>query len=247
MLRDGSRGAREGSVYGSFDAAGVGCGGGPGVLSLRRSDAGELSLLGRDGLVGVLGDIERMVNRLAGYRVEAVGALEALSDSGAAPDATPHLTLRDAAGVSDREARQMLRAADALAYALAGITHTDADAQAVAEFIARTRTRPRPNANNQPNTAPPRKKQPGPTQPRTVQPGPTQPGTTQPGATQPSRTESGATQPGATQPGRENSGIPAPLPARSDEPPDQMRWQPLTSRVGRPKAGKSARANAKRR
>ena len=107
--------ARVGSGGGSVDAVGVvgvGVGGGvSGVLSLRRLGAGELLLLGREGLVGVLGDIERMVNRLAGYRVEAVGALEALSDSGAAPDATPHLTLREAAGVSDREARQMLRAA----------------------------------------------------------------------------------------------------------------------------------------
>ena len=141
MLRDGSRGtpedsvdgvggvsgvvstadvagvpagvARVGSGGGSVDAVGVvGVGGGvSGVLSLRRLGAGELLLLGREGLVGVLGDIERMVNRLAGYRVEAVGALEALSDSGAAPDATPHLTLREAAGVSDREARQMLRVA----------------------------------------------------------------------------------------------------------------------------------------
>ena len=80
-------------------------------LSLSRKDAGALAELGRDGLLGVLGDIERLANRLAGYRAEVLGALEVLSQSGAAPDASPHLSLRDAAGVSERDARRMLRAA----------------------------------------------------------------------------------------------------------------------------------------
>jgi len=67
--------------------------------------------LGQDELLGVLGDIERVANRLAGYRAEVLGALDALSRSGAAPDAAPHLSLRDAAGVSERDARRMVRAA----------------------------------------------------------------------------------------------------------------------------------------
>ena len=79
---------------------------------LRRLDAAGLAGLGREGLLGVLSDIERLSNRLAGYRAEALGALDALSRSGAAPDALPHLTLRDAAGVSERDARRMVRAAE---------------------------------------------------------------------------------------------------------------------------------------
>ena len=79
---------------------------------LRRLDAAGLAGLGRAGLLGVLSDIERLSNRLAGYRAEALGALDALSRSGAAPDALPHLTLRDAAGVSERDARRMIRAGE---------------------------------------------------------------------------------------------------------------------------------------
>ena len=82
------------------------------VLSLRRLGRDELALSGRDGLLGVLGDIERLANRLAGYRVEVLDALGALSRTGAAPDAAPHLSLRDAAGVSERQARQMVRVAE---------------------------------------------------------------------------------------------------------------------------------------
>ena len=77
-----------------------------------RLSAGALAGLGRDALLGVLGDIERVANRLAGYRAEVLGALDALSRSGAAPDASPHLSLRDAAGVSERDARRMVRGAE---------------------------------------------------------------------------------------------------------------------------------------
>jgi len=84
----------------------------PELLSLCRLSAGALAGLGRDALLGVLGDIERVANRLAGYRAEVLGALDALSRSGAAPDAAPHLSLRDAAGVSEREARRMVRGAE---------------------------------------------------------------------------------------------------------------------------------------
>ena len=105
MLSDGSDEARP---------TGIGGRGGDRValLSLRRLGRGELALSGRDGLLGVLDGIERLANQLAGYRVEVLDALEALSRSGAAPDASPHLSLRDAAGVSEREARQMVRIAD---------------------------------------------------------------------------------------------------------------------------------------
>ena len=80
-------------------------------LSLRRLSAAALAGLGRDELTGVLGDIERVANCLAGYRAEVLGALDVLNESGTAPDATPHLSLRDAAGVSERDARRMVRAA----------------------------------------------------------------------------------------------------------------------------------------
>ena len=83
----------------------------PGVLRLRRLDRGELSLLCRDELVNVLGDIGRLVNQSAGYEVDVLGALEALSHSGVAPDAVPHQTLRDAAGISERDARRASRIA----------------------------------------------------------------------------------------------------------------------------------------
>ena len=81
-------------------------------LSLPRLSAEALAGLGRDELTGVLGDIERLANRLAGYRAEVLGALEVLNQTGEAPDPTPYLTLRDAAGVSERDARQMIRAAE---------------------------------------------------------------------------------------------------------------------------------------
>ena len=80
-------------------------------MSLCRLSGEALAGLGREGLLGVLGDIERVANRLAGYRAEVLGALDALSRSGVAPDVAPHLSLRDAAGVSERDARRMVRAA----------------------------------------------------------------------------------------------------------------------------------------
>lgn len=83
-----------------------------GPLSLIRLSAAALAGLGRGELLGVLSDIERLTNRLAGYRAEVLGALEVLNESGVAPDASPHLSLRDAAGVSERDARRMLRAAE---------------------------------------------------------------------------------------------------------------------------------------
>ncbi len=82
-----------------------------GSLSLCRLSAGALAGLGREELLGVLGDIERLVNQAVGYRAEVLGALEVLSQSGVAPDVAPHLSLRDAAGVSERDARRMVRAA----------------------------------------------------------------------------------------------------------------------------------------
>ena len=84
----------------------------PGSLLLPRLSAAALAGFGRDELLGVLGDIERLANRLAGYRAEVLGALEVLSQTGDAPDSTPYLTLRDAAGVSERDARRMVRAAE---------------------------------------------------------------------------------------------------------------------------------------
>ena len=82
------------------------------ALSLTRLSAAALAGLGRGELLSVLSDIERQANRLAGYRAEVLGAFDALNQSGAAPDASPHLSLRDAAGVSERDARRMLRAAE---------------------------------------------------------------------------------------------------------------------------------------
>ncbi len=79
---------------------------------MPRLSAGALAGLGRDELLGVLGDIERLANRLAGYRAEVLGALEVLNQSGVAPDAAPCLSLRNAAGVSERDARQMVRSAE---------------------------------------------------------------------------------------------------------------------------------------
>ena len=82
------------------------------ALSLTRLSAGALAGLGRGELLRVLGDIERLANRLAGYRAEVLGALDVLSESGVAPDVSPHLSLREAAGVSERDARRMVRAAE---------------------------------------------------------------------------------------------------------------------------------------
>ncbi len=82
------------------------------LLSLTRLSAAVLVGLGRSELLSVLSDIERLTNRLDGYRAEVLGALDALNQSGAAPDASPHLSLRDATGVSERDARRMLRAAE---------------------------------------------------------------------------------------------------------------------------------------
>ena len=142
MLRDGSGGARragsagERSSVGTGDVAASGDGGagadgvrrcdgscagpavdavvgdGPSALALRRLDAARLGRLCRDELVGLLGDIERLANQVAGYRAEVLGALDALSRSGAAPDIAPHLSLRDATGVSERDARRMTRVAE---------------------------------------------------------------------------------------------------------------------------------------
>lgn len=120
MLRDGSDGARErgnasaGASDGADDVsarAGDGADGESMLLRLRRLSGAELGLLSRGELTAVLEGIERLVNRLAGYRAEVLGALDGLSRSGAAPDAAPHQTLRDAAGISDRDARRLVRAA----------------------------------------------------------------------------------------------------------------------------------------
>ncbi|MCY3585071.1 MAG: DUF222 domain-containing protein [Acidimicrobiaceae bacterium] len=103
MLRNGSGGAGQAGEAGTGDAE---------LLSLPRLSGDALAGLGREGLLGVLGDIERVANRLAGYRAGVLGALDALSRSGAAPDASPHLSLRDAAGVSERDARRIVRGAE---------------------------------------------------------------------------------------------------------------------------------------
>lgn len=81
-------------------------------LSVCRLSRGELALLGRGDLMSVLDDIERMTNRLAGYRVEVLDALGQMSRAGIAPDPSPHLSLRDATGVSERDARRMVRVAE---------------------------------------------------------------------------------------------------------------------------------------
>ncbi len=107
MLRDGSDGAKRSDIAACgavSDAAES--------LAMPRLSAGALAGLGRDELLGVLGGIERLANRLAGYRAEVLGALEVLSQSGVAADVSPHLSLRDAAGVSERDARRMVRAAE---------------------------------------------------------------------------------------------------------------------------------------
>ena len=107
MLKDGSDGAKRSDIAACgavSDAAES--------LAMPRLSARALAGLGRDELLGVLSGIERLANRLAGYRAEVLGALEVLSQSGVAPDVSPHLSLRDAAGVSERDARRMVRAAE---------------------------------------------------------------------------------------------------------------------------------------
>ena len=107
MLRGGSEGARR-----SDSAAGLAVPDTAESLAMPRLSAAALAELGRDELLSVLGDIERLANRLAGYRAEVLGALDVLNQPGVAPDASPHLSLRDAAGVSERDARRMIRAAE---------------------------------------------------------------------------------------------------------------------------------------
>lgn len=127
MLKDGSGGVRRSGDAGASGAAvdapaelittnhtpaGHAVPDPSGPLSLRRLSGESLVGLRRDELLVVLGDIERLANRLAGYRAKVLGALDVLNQSGVAPDAVPHLTLRDAAGVSERDARRMVRAAE---------------------------------------------------------------------------------------------------------------------------------------
>ncbi|MYA26092.1 MAG: DUF222 domain-containing protein [Acidimicrobiales bacterium] len=132
MLRNGSDGARrsddagalgaaDGAVdtsadgpadYISPNAVGRALPDPPESLVMPRLSAGALAGLEQGELLSLLGDIERLANRLAGYRTEVLDALDALNQSGAAPDASPHLSLRDAARVSERDARRMVRAAE---------------------------------------------------------------------------------------------------------------------------------------
>ena len=74
MLKNGSGGTRRpgsGDAVRPDGASGGGgsmkCDGPSVMLSLRRLDAGELAGLDRSELEAVLGDIERVANRLAGY------------------------------------------------------------------------------------------------------------------------------------------------------------------------------------
>ncbi len=85
---------------------------GVGLLELRCLDAAELAGLARHGLLDVLGDIQRFVNQAAGYRARVLGALDQLGSDGRAPEVSPHMALRDATGISEREARQITRTAD---------------------------------------------------------------------------------------------------------------------------------------
>lgn len=101
MLRDGPSGTRR-----------VGDGGVTDVLTLRRLGAVGLAELGRDELMSELRDIERLANRLAGYRAEILGALDQLDRSGAAPDAAPYLSLREATGVSESDARRLVQSGE---------------------------------------------------------------------------------------------------------------------------------------
>ncbi len=85
---------------------------GVGLLSLNRLDAADLASLGRRELLGVLGDIQRFVNQATGYRAKVLGALELLEGHGRVPEASPHIALREATGVSERDARRITRTAD---------------------------------------------------------------------------------------------------------------------------------------
>ncbi|MCY4517235.1 MAG: DUF222 domain-containing protein [Acidimicrobiaceae bacterium] len=107
MLKDAESGAKQTSSTPAHASRGASWG----VHGLRRLGAAELAGLCRGELESVLGDIERVVNRLAGYRVEVLGALDALNATGAGPDGGVHQALRDAAGVSQRDARRMVRIA----------------------------------------------------------------------------------------------------------------------------------------
>ncbi len=82
-----------------------------GVLVLRRLDAAGLAGLERGELLGVLGDIQRHENQTAGYRIEVLSALDQLDSHGRVPDVSPHVELREATGVSERDARRITRAA----------------------------------------------------------------------------------------------------------------------------------------
>ncbi len=81
------------------------------VLVLRRLDAGGLAGLERGELLGVLGDIQRHENQTAGYRIEVLSALDQLDSHGRVPDVSPHVELREATGVSERDARRITRTA----------------------------------------------------------------------------------------------------------------------------------------
>ena len=84
---------------------------GVGLLTLRCLDAEELAGLGRHGLLDVLGDIQRFVNQAAGYQAKVLGALNLLGSDGRAPEVSPHIALRDATGISERDARRITRTA----------------------------------------------------------------------------------------------------------------------------------------
>ncbi len=82
-----------------------------GVLTLRRLGAAGLAELERRELLGVLGDIQRFENQTAGYRIEVLSALDQLDGHGRVPDVSPHVELREATGMSERDARRVTRAA----------------------------------------------------------------------------------------------------------------------------------------
>ncbi len=81
------------------------------LLTLRRFDAAGLAGLERGELLGVLGDIQRHENQTAGYRIEVLGALDRLDSHGRVSDLSPHVELREATGVSERDARRITRTA----------------------------------------------------------------------------------------------------------------------------------------
>ncbi len=104
-----------GTETGAIDAAGATGAAVPsgevGVLVLRRLDAAGLAGLERGELLGVLGDIQRHENQTAGYRIEVLRALDQLNSHGRVPDVSPHVELREATGVSERDARRITRTA----------------------------------------------------------------------------------------------------------------------------------------